>query len=195
MNKFLSIICAILLFATLLFNTELKKVRADRDRLSENQSALLSECERYRTESGKNALSVKRLQLSVDELKEKNTAITKVADDLKIKLSRVQSASASGIESQVMATTILRDTIIIRDSIVTNVQVFDWSDSWTDISGLIDGARVDLTIDTRDTLVQIVHKIPHKFLFIKWGCKAIKQEIVTCNPHTNITYSEYIEVK
>jgi hypothetical protein len=50
-------------------------------------------------------------------------------------------------------------------------------------------------IARRDTLVQLVHRVPRKFLFIPFGTKAIRQEVTTKNPHTEITYTEYIVLR
>ena len=42
-------------------------------------------------------------------------------------------------------------------------------------------------------LRQVVHRIPRRFLFIRWGTKALRQEIVSSNPHTRIVYSDYVK--
>ena len=44
-----------------------------------------------------------------------------------------------------------------------------------------------------DTLRQVVHRVPRRFLFIRWGTKALRQEIVSSNPHTRIIYSDYVK--
>ena len=36
---------------------------------------------------------------------------------------------------------------------------------------------------------------PRRFLFIRWGTKALRQEIISSNPHTRIVYSEYIRIE
>ena len=46
-----------------------------------------------------------------------------------------------------------------------------------------------------DTLRQVVHRIPRRFLFIRWGTKALRQEIVSTNPHTRIVYAEYVKIE
>ena len=46
-----------------------------------------------------------------------------------------------------------------------------------------------------DTLRQAVHRIPRRFLFIRWGTKALRQEIVSTNPHTRIVYAEYVKIE
>lgn len=173
----------------------LRKVRAEKERLEANQTALLSQVEYWTTKSGKSAADVRKLTLTVDELKQANATLKKTADDLGIKLKRVQSASTTGVKTEVKLITQVRDSIVYRDSIIVPVKAFDWRDAWVSVSGVIERDSVDVSVTSVDTLTTIVHKIPHKFWFIKWGCKAIKQTVVSSNPHTKITYNEYIEVK
>ena len=173
----------------------LRKVRAEKERLEANQTALLSQVEYWTTKSGKSAADVRKLTLTANELKQTNAALKKTAEDLGIKLKRVQSASTTGVKTEVKFITQVRDSIVYRDSIIVPVKAFTWRDPWTDVTGVIERDSVDLSVSSVDTLTTIVHKIPHKFWFIKWGCKAIKQTVVSSNPHTKITYNEYIEVK
>ena len=71
-----------------------------------------------------------------------------------------------------------------------------WKDPWVNVDGIIKpDSTVDLSIQSVDTLFQVVHRVPKKFLFIRYGTKAIRQEITSSNPHTKIVYSEYIELK
>ena len=63
------------------------------------------------------------------------------------------------------------------------------------MNGVLDGDTFSAKIESVDTLQQVVHRIPKKFLFIKWGTKAIRQEVVSSNPHSKIVYTEYIELK
>ena len=173
----------------------LRKVRAEKERLEANQTALLSQVEYWTTKSGKSAADVRKLTLTANELKQTNAALKKTAEDLGIKLKRVQSASTTGVKTEVKLITQVRDSIVYRDSIIVPVKAFTWRDPWTDVTGVIERDSVDLSVSSVDTLTTVVHKIPHKFWFIKWGCKAIKQTVVSSNPHTKITYNEYIEVK
>lgn len=173
----------------------LRKSNSEKERLEANQTALLSQVEYYTTKNGKSAADVRKLTLTVDELKQYNATLKKTADDLGIKLKRVQSASTTGVRTEYKFITQVRDSIVYRDSIIVPVKAFTWRDPWTDVQGVIERDSVDLSVQSVDTLTTIVHKVPHKFWFIKWGCKAIKQTVVSSNPHTKITYTEYIEVK
>jgi len=195
MKKRLLTVIGVLVLFLIASVVALRKARAEKERLEANQTALLSQVEYYTTKNGKSAADVRKLTLTVDELKQYNATLKKTADDLGIKLKRVQSASTTGVRTEVKFITQVRDSIVYRDSIIVPVKAFAWSDPWTDVQGVIERDSVDLSVQSVDTLTTIVHKIPHKFWFIKWGCKAIKQTVVSSNPHTKITYTEYIEVK
>lgn len=173
----------------------LRKSNSEKERLEANQTALLSKVDYYTTKSGKSAADVRKLTLTVDELKQYNAQLKKTAEDLGIKLKRVQSASTTGVRTEIKFITQVRDSIVYRDSITAPVKYFSWRDPWVNVSGIMERDSVDMNVTSVDTLTTIVHKIPHKFWFIKWGCKAIKQTVVSSNPHTKITYNEYIEVK
>ena len=195
MSRAFLIVIIVLLLLVGGLSHRLQKACAERDRLEDNQAALLSQVEYWTTENGKHAADVLKLSLTVDELKQTNAALKKTTDDLGIKLKRVQSASTTGVKTEVKFITQVRDSIVYRDSIVVPVKAFTWRDPWTDVTGVIERDSVDLLVSSVDTLTTIVHKVPHKFWFIKWGCKAVKQTVVSSNPHTKITYTEYIEVK
>lgn len=195
MNRILLAISVLLLSGIVILKGKLSELEQERDRLRDNQAALMAQTEQYRTADGKNAARVRQLELTVSELEEENGLIASTAEGLRLRLRQIESASAHATHTDVAAQTVIRDTLVIRDSIVTTMQGFLWSDSWTRVAGIIDGRDVKLAVSSRDTLVQIVHRVPHRFLFFTWGCKGIRQEIVSSNPHTTITYSEYIKVK
>ena len=195
MKKQLLTVIGVLVLFLIASVVALRKARAEKERLEANQTALLSQVEYYTTKNGKSAADVRKLTLTVDELKQYNATLKKTADDLGIKLKRVQSASTTGVRTEVKFITQVRDSIVYRDSIIVPVKAFTWRDPWTDVMGVIERDSVDLSVQSVDTLTTIVHKVPHKFWFIKWGCKAIKQTVVSSNPHAKITYTEYIELK
>ena len=119
-------------------------------------------------------------------------------EDLGIKLKRLQSVSQTSTQGEIHAKADLKDSIRYRPEIhlVDTLKKFNWKDPpWAFVDGVIDSGKVDLTISTNDTLIQLVHRVPKKFLFFKFGCKAIRQEIITKNPYNKIRYSEYIELK
>ena len=194
MRKLLIYINMALLVAVVSLSCWLGNVRTDKKRLANNQEALLTDVEYYKTESGKNAASVLKLELSKSELERHCQDLTKTVEDLNIKISRIQSASTTVTKTEVEIQTVVRDSIVYRD-LPISIKVINWRDPWIKLNGVLDGDTFSAKIESVDTLQQVVHRNPKKFLFIKWGTKAIRQEVVSSNPHSKIVYTEYIELK
>ena len=112
-----------------------------------------------------------------------------------VKFKRLQAAATTATQTEVKVITQIRDSIVYRDGVLDSLKMFKWSDAWVDVAGEIRGRDVSLDVVSNDTIRQIIHRVPKKFWFIKWGTKAIRQEVVSSNPHTKITYTEYIELK
>ena len=158
----------------------------------------MSEVNLYKTEAGESAASVLRLQLTKDELERNYQTVCQEAKELGIKIKRLQSVSQTSIQSEIKIQTEINDSIIYRPEIhlVDTLKVFRWNDPpWAEVSGVIDSGMVNLQLHTTDTIKQMVHRVPKRFLFFRFGCKAIRQEIISKNPHNEIIYSEYIELK
>ena len=172
-----------------------KALRADNDRLTANQTALMQKATYYKTEAGKSAASVQKLELSYSELKDNYKRVCRTADELGVKVKRLQSAMTTATETEVKVITQVRDSIVYRNGAVDTLKAFSWHYAWVNILGELKGRDVSLNVVSQDTLIQIVHRVPKKFLFFRWGTKAIRQEITSTNPHTKITYTEYIELK
>jgi hypothetical protein len=165
--------------------------RADEiSRLRNNCEALSSETTLYRTRLGESAASVMALQLDIDEYREQHEQDLKRIRSLNVRLRRVESVSETATKSEVEFVAPRCDTVILHDTL----SLFRWDDAWTHIEGTIRGEEVDCKVESVDTLYQVIHRVPHRFWFIRYGTKAIRQEIVSSNPHTQIVYTEYIEL-
>lgn len=195
MNKYLMIACSILGIACATLWGWNRNLKEEKERLTGNQQALMEKVEYYQTEAGKSAASVQRLQLSYSELEDNYSQVCKVADELKVKLKRIEAASTTQTATEVEVNTTVRDSIVHRDTLPPlKLQAIEWKDPWVTVVGELKGKDLRLNITSVDTLTQIVHRIPKKFWFIKYGTKAIRQEIRSSNPHTKIVYTEYIEL-
>ena len=139
-----------------------------------------------------------RLQLTKDELEKSNQELCQEVKDLGIKLKRLQSVSQTSSQSDIKIRTEVRDSIVYKPEIhlVDTLKAFSWKDPpWAEVSGVIDSGKVDLSVSMTDTIIQIVHRVPWRFLCFRFGTKAIRQEVISKNPHNRIRYSEYIELK
>ena len=168
-------------------------------RLQHNQEALLQEVQMYKTQEGKSAASVLGLQLSYNELERHYKEKCLQAEELGVKVKRLQSMTTTGTETHLEASVPIRDSIVysMRDSIVyvDTLKWFAWRDPpWVEVRGSIGNGVVDVRVQSNDTLIQLVPRVPTRFLFFKFGTKAIRQELVSMNPHTAVKYAEYIEV-
>ena len=173
----------------------LKHQKTEVNRLSNNQESLLQSIRFYKTKDSLSAASVGRLQLSVSEFKKHEERLNETIKNLNIKVRRLQSVSNTGIQSNYNINLQIKDSTIINGGHLSKLKCINYDDKWISLHGCMTDSLFNGTIITRDSLTQIVHRIPHRFLFIKWGIKSIRQEIISSNPYSQITYSKYIELK
>ncbi len=196
MKKFLFYAVLILTAIVAILSAIISDLRREKRRLQGNQDALLADVEYYQTKAGRFAASVQALELEKSELRESRDDLVKTVADLNIKLRRVEAIAQATTKTNVEIRTEIRDSIVYRDTSLLRLSSINWSDAWVRVSGIITPDRhANLQIESTDTLTQIVHRVPRRFLFFRWGTKAIRQEITTSNPHTHIVYAEYIELK
>lgn len=175
-----------------------RDLTVEKARLERNQAALLQDVELYQTSSEHWAASAGVLELSKREVERSRDSLARVVNDLGLKLKRVQELTTTSTYTEVQIVTEVRDSIIYkRDTVLIPIPVkaFDWRDPWVTVNGILAADTIDLNIQSRDTIVQVVHRVPHKFLFFRWGCKEIRQEVRSSNPHTKITYTENIRLR
>lgn len=190
----LGIIIALAL-AVFILGKSNKSLRSDNDRLQGNNEALMEEVVTYMDIADRSAASVQMLELKKSELEKNYQDICQRAKDLGLQVKRLQAASKTETQTKVEIQTIVRDSIVYRDGILDSLKRIEWRDPWVQVEGTLHNDSLDLNVSSVDTLYQFIHRVPHKFWFIKWGTKAIRQEISSSNPHTKIIYTEYIELK
>jgi len=195
MKKYL-IITILVLFALVCgLSYSLTKTVQERQRLDSNQRSLLSDVKYYRTRDSLSAASVERLELPKKELEEHESDLVAEIEDLNIKIRRMVAASTTGTETKTEVKTIVKDSLIYLDGKIDTVSCIDFSDPWVSLNGCVFGNEFRGLITSKDTLIQVVHRVPREWVIFKWGTKGLRQEITSKNPHTEITYSEYIELK
>lgn len=186
------------LFAKLYFK-EAREVR----RVQQNQNVLLSqEQERFQLvlneRDSLHGLSVQQLVLDKKELRDNRDSLVTIVDKLGIKLRRLESVTTVDAGVDVRFNTGLTDSIYVYQldtMYVDTMKCINYKDAFNSFTGCI---RQDSLIGARMTsfvpITQIAHRIPKKFLFFKYGTKAIKQEIFSENPSVFIKYAEVIEL-
>lgn len=197
----------------------LRGERAERRRVQSNNEVLTDSVEFYRTESGKHAASRQVFELRASEMERYNAQLAAQLRELRIKVRRLEAAATTATRTEVQITAPLKPAgpqptawekygAGVRraaDSVkaaldreftglpkVPEAKIFRWADRHVSVDGIIRTDSVSCQVVSIDTLQQIVHRVPRRFLFIRWGTKAIRQEVVSSNPHTQIVYTEYI---
>ena len=194
MRKFLLWVAVVALIFAVVCGCELGYLIKENARLRGNQHALIEGVEFYRTESGKSAASVEVLQLELAEFRSLREQDAQEIASLGIRLRRAESYAKSVAVTTLTDTVIVRDTVVVRDTVTMPARHFAGEDAWSRVEGILFGDSLHYAIRTTDTLHQVLHRVPRKFLFIPYGTKAIRQEVWSSNPNTELIYTEYIEL-
>lgn len=174
----------------------LQQVKNERDLYQNNTESLLLDIEILRRDSIVQAYQSKALTLSIDEFKRYREQDANVIKDLKLKLKQVTSISKQSMEVKVPVNAPVKDTVVIINNVVDTIKSIKYVDRHVTFDGYIrrDSMKADIKVPV--TITQVIHKVPkRKFLWWSWGCKAIKQVIITDNPYVQLNYSEYIQLK
>lgn len=191
MQRIIRFLLLVFIGATLLSGVVLRGLYEENERLKRNCEALTEDVTLYRTRAGESAASVRVLELKLSEFRKQHQADTERIRALGISLRRAESYAKSAMEQRYADSVVLRDTVILHDT----VRLFEGGDRWSHIAGIIAGDRLSYDIHTVDTLHQVVHRVPRKWCFFRFGTRAIRQEIWSSNPNTQLVYSEYVELK
>lgn len=184
---------------------ECHDLRGEAERTKENQDILLhnGRVEIGRTQSGRPRASVSAITLKTSDLKRNPDSLLAVnRKELKIKNSRIMAAATTSTTTQVDVKAAIRpvphDTCsrslsgLYRPPDVSQVS---WSDPWITLRGDIEGDSMQVHIESRDTLQMVVHRVPKKFLFFRYGTKGVRMEVVSQNPHSRLSYPRIIMFK
>lgn len=194
-NRYLLGAVLILALALSIAINDSVRVRQDRARLKNNQTALMQKVDFYRTQDSLSAASVQRLELTTSELKENRQELIKTIEDLRIKTRRVKTISTTAINTRDQVRIPMINPVAFQQLEPVDILKVDCQTDWMTIQGQIIGGDFYGTILTTDTIVQVVHRVPHRILFVKYGTKGIRQDITSKNPNASISYTEYIEIK
>lgn len=170
------------------------RLMADRDRYRRNSEALLSDVRRFRIDSATTALDVQALHLSVDEFERYRAEDMAKIKAMDVKIRNLEAAAKHRIEVAAPIDAIIRDTIIVRDTVPVAVQRIEMITPYIQMQGLIEGGRLRGEIRVPVTLRQAVW-IEYKRRWIFWKrVKSVHQTITSDNPYVEVKYSEYIKI-
>lgn len=201
MKKYLIITVATLLIALFgllkLWAITLK----DRNRMAENQEALMAEIQSYKLADSSNALAIGTLHLKLSEIRNSSNAqMEEMKASLKkmnIRLRDLQSFSSASTSTVTHVNTILRDSTI-HDT--TSIKYLSVRTRWNDVDITVypeSRDSISFKVITYDKMEQVLWKEPRGIKFWKkafWRKRPIRQTIRFQNPNTIITYPQSITV-
>lgn len=184
-----------------------RNMKADRDRLKENQNILLRRgtVEIKQTNTGLSQASVPALTLRSSEFRQSGDTLLQVAKAAGIKTSRITEVATAAATTSVEFKTRVFQTIVhdtVRDTVARSLTTLlpsrqlqlSWNDPWVSLSGTITDSIFHGSITSVDTLDIIVHRVPKRFLFFRFGCKQVRMDVVSRNPHTQLTYARFLQL-
>ena len=181
---------------------ECYELMGESERTKENQDVLLhnGRVEIGRTQSGRPRASVQAITLKTSDLKRSPDSLLAVnKKELKIKNNRIMAAATTSTTTKLDVKAAIRpvthDTcsrILSGSYRPPDVSQVSWSDPWITLRGEIEGDSMQVHIESRDTLQMIVHRVPKKFLFFRYGTKGVRMEVVSQNPHSRLSYPRII---
>lgn len=171
-----------------------RTLRAENQRLNQNIATLTTDVEIYRTLSGESAAEVRSLRLKQSELEQTNELLADQIRDLKIRLRHINSLATATTQTEVEFGTQIPDSVLHRP-IVDTLRLPLYTDSWNSLQATLIGNRIEGRFTSIDTLHQVVYRVPHRFLFIRYGTKELRQVITSSNPSTRLVYSSHITIE
>ena len=188
---------AVLALCLVVFVQHRRSVRltVERDRYCQNSEALLSDIRRFRIDSVTTAVDVKALRLTVDEFERYRVEDMAKIKAMGIKIRNLEAAAKHEIEVAGPIDAVVRDTIIICDTVPVAVQRVEMHTPHIQMRGIIEGGRLTGDIRIPVTLRQAVW-IEYKRRWLFWKrVKAMHQTITSDNPYVKINYSECIKIE
>ncbi len=161
----------------------------EEERLKSNLEAMGDSIGYYRSSLDEQVASVAALRLRCKEAERLREEDLRTIHSLGLRLKRTEALARQVAQTRIEVEVPIHDTVILRDT----VRLFRWRDQWVAVEGELYADSLACRVESVDTLVQVVHRVPRRFLFFRWGTKAIRQEIISKNPHTQIVYSEYLK--
>ena len=186
----------ICLSLTVLFQYERnRQLSLEKDRYKGNTISLLSDIKRLQIDSTTMAVDTKVLRLTVDELEDNRAADLEHLQKLGVQVKTLQAIAKHSIEVNAPIQAGVRDSVVIRDTVAIQLKTIKMDTPYLQFSGVIENNQLTGNIHLPVILHQAVWiEYKYRFLWWRWGVKAIHQTISSDNPYVEIKYSEYIMI-
>ena len=192
----LGIIIISLAGTTAFLTHRLKKEKAEKELYQKNTDVLMGKVEAYKANDSLNVVSIGRLELKLSEYKKYRADDLELISSLRVDKKRLEQITTAQTQTIYELKGSVRDSIVYDNYIVDTLRCLDIANKWFDLHGCINKKNeFSGTFENRDSLVYVEHVVPKKFLFIKWGVKERKQEVLSKNPNTTIVNAEYISIR
>lgn len=200
MNKVLSAIAAIMVVVGILLIQQyrINTLQHENDSLATTKATLLDTVAQYKTKNGLQAAQIGEIRLSLDELKKYRAEDLKLIESLKTKGRDVEQIVTVNTYTRDTIYTVLRDSIIRRDTIMEPVRAINLDKRWYSIHGYIVADTLIGTLSTRSSL-KIVETVKYKrFLGFLWKTHKVKNrkvDVVSLNPNETIENVDFVIIE
>lgn len=175
------------------------EMKQDRDRMLQNQNILLhnGRVNISETTTGNSMVSTQAITLKASEFRKSGDTLNHIARTMGVKPSRITHAATVSAMTRVEITAPVTHVVSPADSVrptADTVVAFSYDTPWITFTGTVSDSVMQGSFKVADTLDIIVHRIPKRFLFFRFGCKGVKLTIASRNPHTKLTYARYYQL-
>lgn len=166
-----------------------------------NSEILMKDIDAYKVNDSLNAISVGNLQFTISEFEKYRAEDAKIIAELNVDKKRLERITTTQLQTIYDLQGSFRDSIraeykdreIVK---IDTLKCLEIRNYWFDLTGCIVGKNdFEGKFESREQLKYVEHIIPKKFLFIKWGQKERKQDIVSMNPYSRIIDAEFITIR
>jgi len=170
----------------------LDRIKENMELLLESNNDLIFKTNQYKVQDSLNVAQIRSLELTVKEFKNYREKDAKLIKDLKIRNKDLEALVNAKLETH--------DTLLIAvHDTVPGIITFDYTSTWTDLSGTIDTVKdsMQVNIANREELEVIESVTRKRFLGFLWYCKKLesrKVDVVSHNPHTTIKNVSYTRI-
>ena len=192
----IAVAVAAILFLLLHQDRLIKKYKAESERYRANTTALMEDVTHYKLRDSLNGARADALELSMKELQKWRADDAELIKDLKIKNRDLAAINKAQTQTIIELRARGKDTLIIRDSIVTPAQAYHIGDKWYNFDCVVADNELSGNLAVRDSLV-LEEQVKYKY-FLWWKTKKIKDrkiDAISKCPYTSIMGIERIIIE
>lgn len=166
---------------------KIKEQAVELERRERTVTALQAAEQTYITKLGDAAAKRQVLELSEKELRKSNADLHEEIKALNIRIKDALSATKTTTK------TIIDERV--RVDTVNNVIQAEYKDAWNTIRSEQVGDSAHLYYEGRDSIVGVISIRKKRFLFFRWGVKAVEYDISNKNPKTKVSIDIAVKFK